>query len=156
MVIHHFTLPETKFIPVPKIKPEKMKLIFEQRNKDIENARLLFPLEPDAEKAYKQYCLVKNIEFIPYDTVHHHKAVATEQKRKESKKFIPLVCSSCGKKTVMADDLCPSCPQFAQGYRTSLLCNNCLLTTFSAKTKAELTNEYLNGLNRKIKGNNHG
>jgi hypothetical protein len=134
----------TSFIEPSKLdKDEQIKLL-KKRKQDVAKAQVFYPHITISEDAYFAYCREHKIDFISLKDIHYINA--EEQDRLKKEKSIKLLCPDCNTLTMTLDPLCPSCPEFIQGYRTSLLCSNCLKTTFSVKTVVALRNEYLNSL----------
>jgi hypothetical protein len=127
-------------IPKPTFSEKKQEELLTKRSIDISSARRLYPQIQSVEEAYAIFCQEHNIQYITPSSVHHafvKRHTEKREKRNEERK-IKFLCPECKEFTVTADPLCPSCPEALKGNKTSLLCNKCLLTTFSPKTIREL------------------
>jgi predicted amidophosphoribosyltransferase len=119
----------------PPDTPQR-RVLAEQRSKDIRKAIQLYPHIPSTEDAYFAYCRENNIKYITQNEIHFALAAARQDFITiKQKRFI---CNSCGEQAVTLTPLCPSCEQFARGFRTTLLCEKCLFTEFSPKSMQEL------------------
>ena len=129
-------------IPKSIISVQEQQLLQQQRQEGVLLSKIQYPELSirSPEEAYKKYCQEYGKEYISLSSIHH---VLVKKQTKAIKKYnaereIKFLCPDCNQFTVTADPLCPSCLEFSRGNRTSLLCSQCLKTTFSPKTIAEL------------------
>jgi hypothetical protein len=126
IIIHRTTANILK--PPSAAQQKTIEKLYEIRKQRIKEAHQAYETILNLEEAYKQLCRDRGLKYIPPHIVHH--AAAAKQ---QAPPRMTLPCPVCETMTVTVDRICHECPQYAQGFRYSSTCSQCLRTTFSTK-----------------------